>query len=214
MKDNCVFLASGSPRRKSIFDFICESFDILLPKNVDELKYHNEPPEKTVVENAVKKAKSVLNEERKGIYISADTEVFFNGMVYGKPKDYNDAFSMIKSLCGQKHIVASGVCIIDNLFHNEKIEFADISFVEFKMLSDTEIKSYISKNNVLDKAGAYAVQYGDKSIVRNVEGSVWNVVGFPLEKFYEIIKDKKYFNLFEKITLYLNMDMADICNML
>ena len=209
-----IFLASSSPRRKRIFELMKVDFEVLQPKDVEETKFHGKPVKYTVLYNAKLKAINSLQKIYKGIYISCDTEVFFDGKIFGKPENKEDAIKMLKILSGKKHIVASGVYIIDNFWHNEEMSFYDISYVEFKNFSERDIKEYIESNDVLDKAGAYAVQYNEKSIVKNVEGSIWNVVGFPVEHFYEKIKRKKYYHFFKEGVSLCGMSLYEISKLL
>ena len=103
---------------------------------------------------------------------------------------------MLRALSGNTHTVMTGVAIIDKDSFDETILFYDVSYVTFHVLNDERIKRYISDNNCLDKAGAYAVQDAGSSIISDISGSWWNVVGFPLEAFEKRIKEKKYASLF------------------
>ena len=119
--------------------------------------------------------------------ICADTLVSINKKILGKPKTINEAESMLKMLSGKKHEVTTGVVIKSKT--KQKI-FCDTTSVVFKTLTDKEIKYYIKKHKPFDKAGSYAIQEWIGIIgIKKIEGSYFNVMGFPTEKIYnELIK--------------------------
>ncbi len=169
-------LASGSPRRKELLGQIIKDFEIIVP-NVDEnLDIKN--PEKLVLELSKLKANSI---NKYGIIISADTIVVKDDKILGKPKSYNDAFNMLKSLSGDIHYVYTGVCIKDE---NKLDNFVVKTKIHFRKLSDNEIEKYINEKRPYDKAGSYGIQETDFCI--KIEGSYTNVVGLPIE----ILKEK------------------------
>ena len=113
------------------------------------------------------------------IIITADTIVLLDDIIYGKPKDKNDAFNMINNLSGKEHKVITGVCCFcgDGKIN---IEFADTTLVTFTKLEKNTIESYLTKNEYTDKAGAYAVQGYAALFVEKINGSYDNVVGLPI----------------------------------
>jgi septum formation protein len=119
------------------------------------------------------------------ILITSDTIVWFDNKALGKPKDNNDAFEMLKSLSGNTHEVITSVCFKST---NSQKTINSITKVTFKELSDDEIWHYIHNFKVLDKAGAYGIQDWIGQIgVTKIEGSYFNVMGFPMDKIYKTL---------------------------
>ena len=119
------------------------------------------------------------------ILITSDTIVWFDNKALGKPKDNNDAFEMLKTLSGNTHEVITSVCFKST---NSQKTINSITKVTFKELSDDEIWHYIHNFKVLDKAGAYGIQDWIGQIgVTKIEGSYFNVMGFPMDKIYKTL---------------------------
>lgn len=123
------------------------------------------------------------------LLLSADTMVISEGRALGKPKNSTEAEHFLASLSGKTHSVISGICIL-NLKTGEVFEGADTTEVEFRELTLSEIRNYIATGEPFDKAGAYAIQGGGRQFVKNVEGSILNVIGFPLELFEKVLAEK------------------------
>lgn len=174
-------LASASPRRKELLAELITTFEIC-PSNADEDIASYTSPEDLVLQLAALKAKEVaFRPEHEGkIVIGSDTVVAFGAEVLGKPKDEADAFRMLKMLSGKAHAVYTGVCFAcrkgNEYFCETKAAKTDVHFEE---LSDDWIRTYIASGSPMDKAGAYGIQ--DGGLVKKIEGSYTNVVGFPLE---------------------------------
>lgn len=174
-------LASASPRRKELLAELITTFEIC-PSNADENISSYTSPEDLVLQLAALKAKEVaFRPEHEGkIVIGSDTVVAFGAEVLGKPKDEADAFRMLKLLSGKAHAVYTGVCFAcrkgDEYLCETKAEKTDVYFED---LSDDWIRGYIASGSPMDKAGAYGIQ--DGGLVKKIEGSYTNVVGFPLE---------------------------------
>ena len=115
------------------------------------------------------------------LVLGADTLVFLDREIFGKPRDLADAQRMLKQLSGRTHQVITGVCLMYLRGHREGI-FAVSTDVTFKLLTEEQISHYLSKINPLDKAGAYAIQEFGELIVAEISGSFSNVVGLPLER--------------------------------
>ena len=184
-----VILASSSPRRKELMKEFNISFDVI-PSNseekLDEKKNHYEECMKT----AKMKALDVFNRTDKDVLvIGSDTIVSYNGKIYGKPKDYNEAKEMLKSFSGHKHEVISSLCVLvrkDNKIYEELLY--DKCDVYVGKMNDKEIDDWIKNNDVYSKAGAYAIQEGFGKYISKVEGDYFSIVGLPLHKLYEILK--------------------------
>lgn len=171
-------MASKSPRRKELLKEIFPTFDVISP-DVDENVAATAPEDKTIA-IAERKAYAI---NRKGTIIAADTVVYLDGVYYGKPKDHDDAVKILSTLSGRAHEVYTGVCI---RFEDIKATFAVKTEVEFKELSDEEIEFYINNYSPLDKAGSYGIQ--DNYCVKQINGSLSNVIGLPVEKLTEVLK--------------------------
>ena len=121
------------------------------------------------------------------LLITADTIVWLDGQVLGKPQDEQEACCMLRRLSGKTHQVYTGVCMMTS---NGVVEnFVDKTDVTFKELTDEEITTYVQKYNPLDKAGAYGVQewIGYVAVTR-LQGSYFNVMGFPIDRVYDALK--------------------------
>ena len=182
-------LASASPRRKELLAELIDNFDII-PSLAEEKVEGDCTPEALVKALAELKAKEVaFRPENAGkIVIGSDTVVAFDGKVLGKPKDEADAFRMLKMLSGKAHAVYTGVCFACKNEDGYKVDVrAEKTDVYFEELTDEWIMEYIRGGSPMDKAGAYGIQ--DGGLVKKIEGSYTNVVGFPVELVQEMMKD-------------------------
>ena len=181
-------LASASPRRKQLLSECIEKFEII-PSLADESGQVAESPKALVMQLAKCKANEVATrKENTGkIVIGADTVVAFDEKVLGKPVDEEDAFRMLKMLSGNKHYVYTGVCLmqIKDGKVNELVA-ADETEVYFEQLDDAWIRAYIAGGSPMDKAGSYGIQ--DGGLVKRIEGSYTNVVGFPVKLFKNLLE--------------------------
>lgn len=186
-----VILASASPRRRELFSMM-EIPCIIDPSGIDEIVDPDLSPGKTVCFLARQKGVDVAEKHQKSIIISADTIVVLDGKILGKPSDQEDAAGMLRSLSGRSHSVYSGVFILDQKANGEQdneISFFERTKVTFSTLDDLEIERYIRTGSPMDKAGAYGIQddYGSL-FIKKIEGDYYNVVGFPVNKFYQTLK--------------------------
>jgi septum formation protein len=114
------------------------------------------------------------------IVLGADTVVSLEGKTYGKPKDLEEAKSMLEQLCGRVHEVLTGVCLIHR--DNQKMcRFVESTRVKFRPLNAVNLDEYLATVHTLDKAGAYAAQDDNGRLIECIEGSMSNVVGLPVE---------------------------------
>lgn len=178
-----IILASGSPRRQAFFKDLDINFEIRL-KEVEEI-YPKELKGAEITDFLADLKSQPFNNEltKKDILITSDTIVWFKNEALGKPKNYEDAFNMIKKMSGKKHDVITSISIKNKNF--QKI-INDITVVYFKDLSDEEISYYINKYKPYDKAGAYGIQEWIGRIgITKIEGSYFNVMGLPVHKLYD-----------------------------
>lgn len=134
------------------------------------------------------KARAYEHELRSNeVLITADTIVWLNGQVLGKPHSRTEAFTMLRALSGKAHQVYTGVTFI---YHGKETSIVDATDVTFRELTDQEINYYIDHYQPFDKAGAYGIQeYIGYIGVTNLHGSYFNVMGFPVERVYEELRN-------------------------
>ena len=186
-----IILASASPRRKELLSQIIKDFEII-PSNFDESTINEKKPNKLVEKLSKSKGEEVftrLNLREDFIIISADTIVFLNNKVLGKPKDKEEAYKMLKDLDNNKHEVYTGLFVLINKNgKQEKILTHSKTDVYFKKLTDKEILDYINSENTLDKAGSYAIQGKAREFVEKIAGNIETVIGLDVQKIEEILK--------------------------
>ena len=185
-------LASTSPRRKEILSTLLSDFEIRVSES--EEKPVASTPEETVKAIAASKGLDVLSKaSEKEIIIAADTLVFCDGEILGKPKDKADAKRMISLISGRTHYVATGVFVgVKDGGSQEYDVFSEKSEVMVDELSEEEIENYISTDEPYDKAGAYAIQGLFGKHIKGIKGDYYNIVGFPLNAFYDYCKSKGF----------------------
>ncbi len=171
-----IVLASASPRRKELLGIICDEFSICVSE-VDETVDDSIEVFKQPEYLARLKAEAVAKNHPESIVIGADTSVFYDYKVLGKPKDKNDAFEMLSLLSGKRHKVITGCAIVKN---GEVFSFSVSTDVEFYSLTDREIRDYIATNDCMDKAGSYGIQTSGVFFVKGIFGDYNNVVGLPV----------------------------------
>ena len=184
-----VILASKSPRRVEILEKIVKEFEVV-QSNFDEntIDFKGDV-EKYVKDLSINKAIEVskrLNEP--SIVIAADTVVFQDGKVLEKPKNEEDAFSMLSSLSGNTHKVYSGICLI-NTYDDTVVTDCDCTEVKFSELNPRQIRNYINSGEPMDKAGAYGIQGLGGAFVEGIKGCYYNVMGLPLNKLYKALEN-------------------------
>lgn len=182
-----LILASQSPRRKELLQHLGLEAFAVKPIETDESFPSGLTGEETATYIAEQKAeanRSFL--EERDLMITADTIVYLNGQVLGKPADREDAFRMLRLLSGKEHQVFTGVCL-SSLF--EQRSFVARTDVTFSELTDEEILWYIDHFHPYDKAGAYGIQEWIGAVaVERITGSYFNVMGLPVHLLYEQLK--------------------------
>ena len=189
-----IILASKSPRRREILENTKVRFSIK-ESQIDETIKLNESPKDTVKRLAYEKAFDVAKRNTDRLVIGADTIVALDNEVLGKPKDKEEAYQMIKKLSNKTHKVITGISLI-NISHGMVVNDYVVSLVTFKDLSEDSIKDYINTNESLDKAGAYGIQGYGALLVDNIQGDYFNIVGLPISKLSDLLKDHFDINLF------------------
>ena len=177
-----IILASNSPRRKELLGGLGVDFEVRVMKGVDEA-YPDTLPAKDVAEYISREKASVYDVADDELLITADTVVIVGDDILGKPKDADDAHRMLREISGRIHQVVTGVCLTTA---KEQRSFSVVTDVTFKQLSDEEIDFYIRNHRPYDKAGAYGIQEWIGYIgVTGLNGSYYNVMGFPVQRVYE-----------------------------
>jgi septum formation protein len=177
-----VILASTSPRRFELLKTIGLEFRVV-GSNVKENEISGADPIGDALENAKKKGRAVAQKHPDSLIISADTIVISGDKVMGKPANENDAYNMLKNLSGRTHQVCTAFGLIYLKYERSLFDTVKTD-VTFRKLTDEEIWAYINTGEPLDKAGAYAVQGQGAVLVEKINGCYFNVVGFPLSKFF------------------------------
>jgi len=204
-----IILASASPRRHELLDLLGIEHEVIpckedekqlrvVEKSKTEMKQKITPKtiEQMVLESAYQKASCVVkilpaNKKKNTLVIGADTIVFLDDKIIGKPKSKKEAKSMLQKLLGNIHVVYTGVCIID--LNADKIlsavERTAVSMLEWPI---EKIEAYIEVENVLDKAGGYAIQGKGAAMINKVEGCYYNVMGLPLSRLVTMLDKLEY----------------------
>ena len=190
-----VILASNSPRRREILEQVGVTFTVI-KSSVEEVITKTKPSD-VVQELSLQKAEDVANHLDKSyikgtaIIIGADTVVAINDSILGKPRDINNARQMLSLLQGSVHSVFTGVSIVmikDEEKHT--ISFYEETKVEVFPMSEEEIEHYLSCGEYEDKAGAYGIQGRFGAYIKGIQGDYYNVVGFPVARFLQFLKEE------------------------
>ena len=178
-----VILASASPRRSELLTSMEIEFEVV-PSHVEEIIDGYDFIPELCEANARIKAEPIADLHPECLVIAADTMVYLEDNVFGKPTDLEDAHQMISKLQGRTHQVSTGVALI---YHNEEIKksLSVITNVTFLPLNSKQISDYLNKIDPLDKAGGYAIQEHKQLIAKRVSGSISNVIGLPVERLKE-----------------------------
>jgi len=179
-----IILASASPRRKLLLEELGLNFKVQVI-NIDETYPEDYPVEKVAKYlSEIKAAAFNLRYIKSNtLVITADTIVALDDEILGKPKDADDARSILKKLSGKKHHVITGVTIRTR---NKRFSFSVRTDVYFKKLNNDEINYYVSEFKPMDKAGAYGIQEWIGHVaIEKIEGSYFNVMGLPTHRLYE-----------------------------
>ena len=181
-------LASKSPRRRDILkkgNFIFK----VVPSKFDESKISTRlNPREYCMKLARSKAQDILGKYDNYTIIGADTIVVIDNLILNKPKNISEAKNMLRLLSNREHQVITGVSLQNSILNIDHT-FFDISKVTFYKLSNSEIDKYILDYNPLDKAGSYGIQDGSCLFIKAIKGSYDNIVGFPISKFYQVLKE-------------------------
>ncbi len=181
-----LVLASASPRRKEILTAVGWPFEAHAA-GVDETRRPDEGPEDFVTRLAREKAEAVAQSRLFGLVLGADTTVLVDGEILEKPRDADDARRMLRALSGRRHEVLTGVALV-RAETGQTLAGIERTRVRFAETSEEEIDWHVQTGDVLDKAGAYAIQGRAALFIEAIDGDYWNVVGLPVRLVYELAR--------------------------
>jgi len=180
-----LILASASPRRRELLAQLGIPFEVV----VADVSEHEDPatdPRVMVAHNAALKADWVAERHPDAVVLGADTTVFLDGAAINKPRDLEEARSMLRRLSGREHTVYTGIAV-RRCAVGLRIDQGVSSVVEFKPFGDAVIEDYLRLVNTLDKAGAYSIQEQTGMIIARYSGSFTNIMGLPMEATKQIL---------------------------
>ena len=188
LKQYKIVLSSNSPRRKELLRGLGLNFQTRIIDGIDESYDKSLPGEdiaKMISEKKAESYKATMSSDE--LIITADTIVYVDGEVLGKPQNKIDAARMLKMISGKCHDVITGVCLLTS---NKRISFSVKTKVSFAQITDDEISFYIENYKPYDKAGAYGIQEWIGYIgVDSIQGSYFNVMGLPVQRLYSELKN-------------------------
>ena len=179
-----IILASKSPRRKELLELLKIPFEIIVSDIDEQIDYENDLVEE-IEKLSCQKASAVFNDHQDALVIGSDTIVKIDNEALGKPHSIEEAKQMLRELSGRTHEVVTGVTI---LYQDQRETFSSVARVTFYPLSEEEIDEYVSTNEPMDKAGAYAIQGDAAKFIRCIEGDYYTIVGLPIAELYHRLK--------------------------
>jgi septum formation protein len=195
-----LILASASPRRAELLRLLKVDFQVM-PGDVAEVTHEHLSPLEVCQLNAHRKTFAAAKKFPDSLVLGADTLVFLDNEILGKPRNLAEARAMLSRLQGRTHQVVTGLSLIHLRKHQERI-FAASTDVLFHPLDPAQIREYIGKVHVLDKAGAYAIQEAGEMLISEISGSYSNVVGLPVELLREELEAWGKPRPFKKTAVY------------
>ena len=178
-----LILGSQSPRRRELLGLLRRPFTVRVA-DIDETMDPGRPPCEEVARVSRLKAEAIPRTPE-DVVIAADTIVVCQGQVLGKPRDEADAFRMLRLLSGREHQVMTGLTVLRG---EKAVTCTEVTDIHFRPLTDGEILSYIRTGEPMDKAGAYGIQGGAALFACRLEGDYFNVVGLPVCRLGEILR--------------------------
>ena len=180
-----IILASSSPRRRELLSMIGLNY-VIETSGEEEVQPHGLPPAEFVKTLALQKAQPVADLHPADCVIGADTIVYLEGDILGKPHTPDVAKAYLSRMQGKQHVVFTGVAVLKN--GKADVRHCETT-VTFAPMTSREIEAYVATGEPLDKAGAYGVQGPGGVFVERVEGNYFNVIGLPLPMLYQMLID-------------------------
>ncbi len=193
-----IILASASPRRRELLENLGIKFDVVVSDADESAVPQSLEPGLYVQELALLKAGDVCGKitDKNALIISADTIVYSDGKIMGKPKDKEDASAMLKKLSGISHSVFTGICVMQKSNAYSVCRAVETE-VYFKELTDEKIERYVKTGEPMDKAGAYGIQGKGSVLVEKINGDFFNVVGLPVAALAEVLEKEFDIDVFK-----------------
>jgi septum formation protein len=179
-----VVLASASPRRVALLKQVGLEFTVADP-GPDRAWPGEAEPRHGVRALALDKARRIAARRPDAVVIGADTVVVARDVRLGKPRDADEALTMLRRLHGRTHEVWTGVAVVRG---NDQRTAAEVTKVQFARLDEDTLRAYVATGEPLDKAGAYGIQGRAGAFVRRIEGDYFNVVGLPLARLRAVLE--------------------------
>jgi septum formation protein len=183
-----LILASTSPRRREILALLGAPFEMIAPR-FEEIVFRYRSIEEEVLEFAVEKAASVAAENSHSIVIGSDTMIFLGGEKFGKPGSVDDARRMLRAFSGKLHKIYTSVAIVDGC-GGPGLGIVERVTVKMRAFSDSEVESYLTCGESLDKAGAYSIQGEGSRLIEFIEGDYLAAVGMPLRPIARYLQER------------------------
>ncbi len=205
--DRKIILASTSPRRREILSLLGVPFEVVAPK-FEEPATSSQRVSKMVADYALAKAGSVEKDFPGAIIIASDTLIELDGEAVGKPKDKEDAVAILGKLRGRKHLIWTAVFVVDSIsgaatMDTEKIE------MEFKKMSEQDIRQYVASGEPLDKAGAYSLQGQGRPFIASLKGDFLAAVGMQLKPIAGFLRSREVRVALDVDKLYRDKDFMN-----
>lgn len=181
-----MILASKSPQRRSILASAGIDFSVV-PSDCSEVVAAGVTPAEAVIILALRKANSVADKLDDALIIASDTLIDLDGIAIGKPSDEPQATATLRGLSGRTHIVRTAIAIVDTREGRAEVGVAETA-VQFRVLPEHEIVSYVATGEPMGKAGAYAIQGKGRELIASIIGFEDTVIGFPLRTFTDLMK--------------------------
>lgn len=180
-------LASQSPRRKQLLQYILDDFEIIVSETIEDITL-DLSSEDLVMSLALDKAKEISLKRPEAYVLGFDTLVILDSKPMGKPSTREEAFDMLKRLSNKTHKVVTGCAIVKG---NDSDLFYDQAEVTFNHMSSEEINEYLDTGEPFDKAGAYGIQGYGARYIKEIKGDYYAVMGMPVQKLYNRIRRLK-----------------------
>ncbi len=197
-----MVLASQSPRRRELLALVGIPHAVL-PADIDESVFEGELPVPHCERLARTKAAALAERHPDAVVIGADTIVVVDGSILGKPRDSGEAASMLRRLSGRTHTVFTAIAV--SLAGETRSDVVEVE-VTFRALSDETIDAYVATGEPMDKAGAYGIQGYGATIVERVHGDYFAVMGLPLGRMTELLRDLGLSYRFGPVTRSITRD--------
>jgi septum formation protein len=182
-----LILASASPRRVELLRQVVFRFKVM-PSAAPECEHEQFTAWEVAQLNAYRKARLIAKKHPDHLVLGADTVVCRGTKFYNKPTDEADACRMLRELSAAAHDVVTGVCLVHLRSHRQSL-FCDSTTVNFRRLTPQQIREYVATARPLDKAGAYGIQDQGELLVEDIAGSYTNVMGLPVERLREELRN-------------------------